>query len=205
MSSGSGLPEALPKLTSMPRGSRQSSESRKVALPTESYTTDTPRPAVSSRTRSAKFSRAVHDHFVATVAARELDLLVRADGADHARAERVQPLARDQPHAARGRMQQHGLPALHGEGAVDQKLRRHALQECGGGDFVADLVGQGDQAIGGDGARVGVGGRCAGAHVRDALTDANGGHAFAQLSRPRRPPPSRARRAAARGTAQLRW
>ena len=53
---GGTAPEALPKLTSMPRGLRQASEIWKVSLPTESYTTGTPWPPVISRTRATTSS-----------------------------------------------------------------------------------------------------------------------------------------------------
>ena len=50
-------PEVVPLLTSVPRGCRLSSEAISVSLPTESYTTGTPRPSVISRTRAAMSSR----------------------------------------------------------------------------------------------------------------------------------------------------
>jgi hypothetical protein len=56
MSTGGTAPEALPNATSNPRGARQSRDAAKVALPTPSKTTRTPRPPVSSRTRAATSS-----------------------------------------------------------------------------------------------------------------------------------------------------
>ena len=53
----STAPEDCPKSTMSPRGARQSSEAKKVSLPTESYTTGTISPLVISLTRSTKFSR----------------------------------------------------------------------------------------------------------------------------------------------------
>src|ERR671918_47238 len=44
-------PEAFPKETIRPRGDKQSREAIHVSLPTESYTTGTPAPSVSARTR----------------------------------------------------------------------------------------------------------------------------------------------------------
>ena len=49
-------PLALPKLTNMPRGARLFSDISKVSLPTLSYTTGTPAPPVSSRTRAGTSS-----------------------------------------------------------------------------------------------------------------------------------------------------
>ena len=42
ISNGGGVPEALPKLTSVPNPSKQSSDGRKVSLPTPSNTAETP-------------------------------------------------------------------------------------------------------------------------------------------------------------------
>ena len=56
MSSGSTLPDALPKLATRPNGLRQSSDFKNVSLPTESYTTLTPLPPVMSFTRATKSS-----------------------------------------------------------------------------------------------------------------------------------------------------
>jgi len=50
-------PDAVPKQTSRPRRASESSEDAKVACPMLSNTTGTPAPPVSSRTRSATFSR----------------------------------------------------------------------------------------------------------------------------------------------------
>ncbi len=52
-------PDEVPLLTRVPRTCRLFSEASSVSLPTESYTTGTPLPPVSSRTRSATFSRVV--------------------------------------------------------------------------------------------------------------------------------------------------
>ena len=56
-SNGGVGPEALPKLTIMPSGRRQSRDPTKVSLPIESYTTGSRAPPVISFTRWVKFSR----------------------------------------------------------------------------------------------------------------------------------------------------
>ena len=55
-SSGGIGPDAVPNETTRPRRFTQLSEISKVAAPTESYTTATPAPPVSSRTRAATSS-----------------------------------------------------------------------------------------------------------------------------------------------------
>ena len=100
MSNGVTFPEAFPKLTISPSGFRQSSEARKVSLPTESYTTGTPAPPVISRTRLAMSSRVETMTWSQPVSPGDRRLLVRPDGADDRRPEGLQPLAGDQPDPA---------------------------------------------------------------------------------------------------------
>ena len=65
---------------------------------------------------------------MAAVRPRELRLLRAADGADHGRAEVARPLAGDQPDAAGGRMDQHGVAGADLVGAPQQVLGGHALE-----------------------------------------------------------------------------
>src|SRR5262245_36361501 len=92
----------------------------------------------------------------ATVRLRQLGLLLRADSADHRDPERLQPLACDETDAAGGRMEEHGLPALHAVSATDQILARETFQHHGCGGLVGDALGYLHQAVGGDESHVGV-------------------------------------------------
>ncbi len=53
---GATGPDALPKVTIMPRGRSEAIEPSHVSAPTESYATATPAPSVISATRSATSS-----------------------------------------------------------------------------------------------------------------------------------------------------
>ena len=55
------------------------------------------------------------------------------DGADHGDAERLEPLAGDQAHAAGGGMEQNGLAFLHSIDPADQVLHRQTLEHHGSG------------------------------------------------------------------------
>ena len=65
----------------------------------------------------------------AAVRARDLGLLVGADGADHGHADGARPLAGDQADAAGGGVVQDRLAALERIDLAEQVLRRHALHD----------------------------------------------------------------------------
>ena len=104
-------------------------------------------------------------------------LVLGADGADHGRANRLQPLDEDQADATRRRMDQHRPARLHLRAAFDQKFGGAALEQRRRRRFVIDIVGQreegggGDQAMGGIGAalRPEIADALAGRDIRDAI------------------------------------
>jgi len=67
-------------------------------------------------------------HVVASVPPRHLDLRIRSHRPDHRRAERLRPLTRDLPDAARGGVEHDRLAGGHAMRPAGQILGRHALQ-----------------------------------------------------------------------------
>ena len=75
---------------------------------------------------------------------------VRADRADHGRADRARPLAGDETDAARGRVEQHHRLVRAWVGLAQQVAHGHALQHHRGGGLLVDAGRQLDQAVGSD-------------------------------------------------------
>src|SRR5262245_16248657 len=101
----------------------------------------------------------VDDRLVAPVGPGQLGLLVRADGANHGRPERLQPLAGDQPDSAGRRVEQNGLAGPHRVGPPDQVLHRHPLEHHRRRLSVRDAVWDPHEAVGRYYSRLGVGAR----------------------------------------------
>ena len=78
----------------------------------------------------------------------ELGLVIRADRADHRRAQRLQPLTGKQANATGGRVEQHRIARLDSVGTADQVLHRHAFQHERCRLLVADAIGNFDHAVG---------------------------------------------------------
>ena len=66
---------------------------------------------------------------IVAVASGERDLVVRSDRADDGRAQMFGPLAGDQTHATRGRMEKDRLALFHRIGALQKILRGHAFEQ----------------------------------------------------------------------------
>jgi hypothetical protein len=109
---GATAPEALPKDTIMPSGRRQSREPSHVVLPTASYTTGNFLASGNFLDALDEILLAVVDHVVRAVRLRKLGLLVRANGSDHGRADRLQPLAGNQADAAAAACHSTGSPGF---------------------------------------------------------------------------------------------
>ncbi len=93
LNGGTG-PDALPKLTNMPRGRRQSSDAGKGVL-ADAVIDDVAQLAAGDFLHPRdEILLAVEDDMVAAIGLRELGLLLRADGADHGRAEMSLPIGR---------------------------------------------------------------------------------------------------------------
>ena len=99
----------------------------------------------------------------------DLRLRRRADGADDGRAEMLAPLAEDLPDAAGRGVDQDGVARLHAIGLAQQVLGSEALQHHRRRLLEADIIGQLDQMLDVDIARLGVGaGR---RRIGDAVAD----------------------------------
>ena len=70
----------------------------------------------------------VQDRMVAPVGASELSLGVGADRADDGRAQRAQPLTRDEAHAAGRSVQQNDITLADREGPPHEILHRASLE-----------------------------------------------------------------------------
>ena len=99
----------------------------------------------------------VVDAVVGPVLPGEFALLGRARRPDDGGAERVAPLAQEQPDAARGGMDQDRVARLHRVGLAQQVLRRETLEHHDGADLVGDGLRQVDQQPGRHVALLGIG------------------------------------------------
>ena len=120
----------------------------------------------------------------------ELGLFVRARGADHGRADMSEPLASDEPDAARRRVPEHHAILRDRIGLLHEIAHGHALQHHGGRGLVGDVGGQLHQPVGGDqpllriaADRAGIGHAVANREVRHALAH---GHDLARTFAARR-------------------
>ena len=99
----------------------------------------------------------VEDGIVAPVASGKFRLGLGTRRADYRRAKVLGPLADDGPYAARGRMDQDGIPLLYRKTAVQQVSGGHPLQHHRGGLLEGNAVGEFHQALGGNAPDLGVG------------------------------------------------
>ncbi|MNQ88887.1 hypothetical protein D3C85_1041740 [compost metagenome] len=93
---------------------------------------------------------AVVDGEVTAVGPGHLGLGLAGDGANHGQAEQLGPLGDDQPHPARGGVQQDAVTGLEVMDAAHQVGRRQAPHCHGGGGLAADAVRQPDEGGGRD-------------------------------------------------------
>ena len=112
---------------------------------------------------------AVEDDVVAAVGPRQGGLLLRAHRADDGDAQGLGPLDQDGADPAGGGVGQDGLAGLDGIAAAQQELRRHALQQAGGGQFAGDAGGDLHRPRGRDRGGLGIGAGLAG--VGDPVAD----------------------------------
>jgi hypothetical protein len=101
--------------------------------------TSAPRPPVIARD---------HDR-VAAYCPREPRFFLARHRADHSCAERLRPLAQQQPDAAGRGVHEHALARFHAVRAMQQVLGRHPFQHQRSGSFVVQLLGKDDDRFGG--------------------------------------------------------
>ena len=89
---------------------------------------------------------AVQDRVRATVRSSQIGLLLRAHGPDHVGADGAEPLAGDEPDAARGGGEQYVVPGLDRVRSPHEVLDGRTLQHHRGGDVVRDRLRQADEA-----------------------------------------------------------
>ncbi len=94
-----------------------------------------------------KVLRVVKDYLVSAGVARQFGFFFRTGGADHSRTDIVSHLHQQQANASGAGMNERGFTLLQWICAVEQVMRRHALQQCGGCLLVIDLVGYAHQAV----------------------------------------------------------
>ena len=119
---------------------------------------------------------ALDQHVLATHGPHHRCLGVAADDGDHVRAEMQRPLRQDAADAAGGGVHDDDRALAHLVRPAQQYLRRHALEQRGGGESIADTFRHWHQAGHRQHALVGVGARrrrC----VRDAVADLEIAHA----------------------------
>ena len=118
-----------------------------------------------------KVLRAIVDGVRVAAGLGSRDFFRRTHGTDGDRAQGFQPLAHQQPDAARRRMHQHDIALLDRITRSQQKLRGHAFQHEGGGHVEVNPIRQFHQPLGGQHPSCAIG---ADRHrVRHAIADAN--------------------------------
>ena len=123
---------------------------------------------------------AADDDGVAARGTRGARLGVGGDGADHPGAQRLGPLAQQQPDAARRRVDEDGLAGPHAVGAMQQVFGGHALQHQRRRRLVVDLVRQHHDLVRRQGADADIGARRR-AGIGDAVARQQMGDAVADI------------------------